>query len=134
MSCDETSWIVRAPGDFERFEACLNGAAYGPHRHDTYAIAITVAGCRASPTEDRGAIRCPVKSWFSIRMSFMTVTPGTGDNSATGAPASHHPRFRRLSTDARFPSWPRAYLTMRGFTQPPAPSLVISTRPSAAWV
>ena len=47
MSFDETSWIVRAPGDFERFEACLDGAAYGPHRHDTYAIAITVAGVQS---------------------------------------------------------------------------------------
>lgn len=47
MSFDETSWIVRAPGDFERFEASLNGAAYGPHRHDTYAIAITVAGVQS---------------------------------------------------------------------------------------
>lgn len=47
MSCEEASWIVRAPGDFERFEACLDGAAYGPHRHDTYAIAITVAGVQS---------------------------------------------------------------------------------------
>lgn len=47
MSFDETNWIVRAPGDFERFEASLNGAAYGPHRHDTYAIAITVAGVQS---------------------------------------------------------------------------------------
>lgn len=47
MSCDETGWIVRAPGDFERFEACLDGAAYSPHRHDTYAIAITVAGVQS---------------------------------------------------------------------------------------
>lgn len=47
MSHDETSWIVRAPGDFERFEACLEGAAYGPHRHDTYAVAVTVAGVQS---------------------------------------------------------------------------------------
>ncbi|MDQ1193883.1 hypothetical protein QE419_002649 [Brevundimonas vesicularis] len=47
MSFDKTSWIVRAPGDFERFEASLNGAAYGPHRHDTYTIAITVAGVQS---------------------------------------------------------------------------------------
>jgi AraC-like DNA-binding protein len=47
LPCEETSWIVRAPGDVERFEACLEGTAYGPHRHDTYAIAITVAGVQS---------------------------------------------------------------------------------------
>lgn len=47
MSNDKRSWIARAPGDFERFEACLYGAAYGPHRHDTYAVAITVAGVQS---------------------------------------------------------------------------------------
>ncbi|HEV7227189.1 AraC family transcriptional regulator [Brevundimonas sp.] len=47
MSLDRNSWIVRAPGEFERFEACLEGAAYGPHRHDTYAIAITVTGVQS---------------------------------------------------------------------------------------
>lgn len=47
MSHDETSWIVRAPGDLERFEACLEGAAYGPHRHDTYAVALTVTGVQS---------------------------------------------------------------------------------------
>lgn len=47
MSRDESSWIARAPGDFERFEAYLDGTAYGPHRHDTYVIAMTVAGVQS---------------------------------------------------------------------------------------
>lgn len=37
-------WMVRAPGEFERLEAFFNGAAYAPHRHDTYAIGLTLEG------------------------------------------------------------------------------------------
>ncbi|HWA90511.1 MAG TPA: AraC family transcriptional regulator [Rhizomicrobium sp.] len=36
--------IVRAPGALERIEARLTGAAYAPHRHDTYAIGVTLEG------------------------------------------------------------------------------------------
>jgi len=39
-----TSWLFRAPGDLERIEACFSGAAYAPHRHDTYAIGVTLQG------------------------------------------------------------------------------------------
>jgi AraC-like DNA-binding protein len=38
------SWLFRAPGDLERIEACFSGAAYAPHRHDTYAIGMTLQG------------------------------------------------------------------------------------------
>jgi AraC-like DNA-binding protein len=41
--CTE-NWLVRAPGDPERIEACFSGAAFAPHRHDTYVIGITLRG------------------------------------------------------------------------------------------
>jgi AraC-like DNA-binding protein len=40
----DSNWIVRAPGELERAEAFFNGSAYAPHRHDTYAIGITLSG------------------------------------------------------------------------------------------
>lgn len=49
------NWIVRAPGDIERIEARLSGIAYSPHRHDTYAIGITVEGVQSF--DYRGATR-----------------------------------------------------------------------------
>lgn len=39
--------LVRAPGDFERIEACFSGAAFAPHRHDTYAIGVTLEGVQS---------------------------------------------------------------------------------------
>lgn len=42
-----SNWIVRAPGPVERIEACFSGRAYAPHRHDTYAIGITLAGVQS---------------------------------------------------------------------------------------
>jgi AraC-like DNA-binding protein len=39
-----TSWISRSPGPLERLEGFFHGAAYAPHRHDTYAICITLHG------------------------------------------------------------------------------------------
>jgi len=37
-------WLIKAPGSLVRIEACFSGAAYAPHRHDSYAIGITLAG------------------------------------------------------------------------------------------
>jgi AraC-like DNA-binding protein len=42
-----TDWLVRAPGDVDRIEACFSGAAFAPHRHDTYAIGITLNGVQS---------------------------------------------------------------------------------------
>jgi AraC-like DNA-binding protein len=44
---DEENWIVRAPGDIERIEACFSGLAFAPHRHDSYAIGITLKGVQS---------------------------------------------------------------------------------------
>jgi AraC-like DNA-binding protein len=40
-------WLVRAPGAVERIEASFTGVAFKPHRHDTYAIGITLAGVQS---------------------------------------------------------------------------------------
>jgi AraC-like DNA-binding protein len=44
MPAAQTDRIVRAPGTLERIDARLAGAAYTPHRHDTYAIGMTLEG------------------------------------------------------------------------------------------
>ncbi len=48
-------WLFKAPGPVERVEACFAGAAYAPHRHDTYAIGITLEGVQRF--DYRGATR-----------------------------------------------------------------------------
>jgi AraC-like DNA-binding protein len=40
-------WLIKAPGSLVRIEACFSGAAYAPHRHDSYAIGITLAGLQS---------------------------------------------------------------------------------------
>jgi AraC-like DNA-binding protein len=48
-------WLVRAPGVIDRIEARFSGTAYAPHRHDTYAIGITLQGVQSF--DYRGATR-----------------------------------------------------------------------------
>lgn len=50
-----SNWVTRAPGDIERIEAFFSGVAYSPHRHDTYAIGITLGGVQSF--DYRGAAR-----------------------------------------------------------------------------
>jgi AraC-like DNA-binding protein len=48
-SCAKRDWVrigTSRPG-FERLEACFGGHAFEAHRHDTYAIGITLAGVQA---------------------------------------------------------------------------------------
>ncbi len=47
MTGQPQTWMVRAPGDVERIEARLSGTAFAPHRHDTYAIGITLKGVQS---------------------------------------------------------------------------------------
>lgn len=49
------NWLIRAPGELERVEACFSGRAFAPHRHDTYAIGITLEGVQSF--DYRGAPR-----------------------------------------------------------------------------
>ncbi|MEQ1651241.1 MAG: AraC family transcriptional regulator [Hyphomicrobium sp.] len=41
------NWLVEAPGDIDRIEACLTGVAFAPHRHDTYTIGVTLSGVQS---------------------------------------------------------------------------------------
>lgn len=47
MTTVAENWVRRAPGDLDRIEACFTGAAYAPHRHDTYAIGVTLGGVQS---------------------------------------------------------------------------------------
>jgi hypothetical protein len=49
------NWMFQAPGKIDRIEACFKGAAFAPHRHDSYAIAITLVGVQSF--DYRGATR-----------------------------------------------------------------------------
>lgn len=51
----DQDWVKRAPGAADRIEARFSGAAFAPHRHDTYAIGITLAGVQTF--DYRGATR-----------------------------------------------------------------------------
>ncbi|MDQ0465875.1 AraC-like DNA-binding protein [Caulobacter ginsengisoli] len=55
MPARTADWLVRAPGDIERIEARFSGAAFAPHRHDTYAIGVTLEGVQGF--DYRGAAR-----------------------------------------------------------------------------
>jgi AraC-like DNA-binding protein len=44
---ESENWVRRAPGALDRIEARFAGAAFAPHRHDTYAIGITLAGVQS---------------------------------------------------------------------------------------
>ena len=44
MSKPQHNWVKEAPGKLNRIEASFSGKAFSPHRHDTYAIGITLDG------------------------------------------------------------------------------------------
>jgi hypothetical protein len=64
LSQAHSNWLVRAPGDIERIEACFSGRAFAPHRHDSYAIAITLKGVQSFTY--RGASRCALRGEMVI--------------------------------------------------------------------
>lgn len=55
MAANTDNWVFRSSGVIDRIEARFNGAAFAPHRHDTYAIGITLAGVQTF--DYRGASR-----------------------------------------------------------------------------
>ena len=55
MTADADNWVFRSSGGIARIEARLNGVAFAPHRHDTYAIGITLKGVQTF--DYRGASR-----------------------------------------------------------------------------
>jgi hypothetical protein len=42
LAAASENWLFRAPGYIDRIEACFTGAAFGPHRHDIYAVGVTL--------------------------------------------------------------------------------------------
>jgi AraC-like DNA-binding protein len=52
---DASDWMFKAPGRIARIEACFSGAAFTPHRHDTYAVGVTLEGVQSF--DYRGAAR-----------------------------------------------------------------------------
>jgi AraC-like DNA-binding protein len=58
------NWMVRAPGTVERIEACFSGTAFTPHRHDTYAIGVTLEGVQSF--DYRGVTRHSLPGQFVI--------------------------------------------------------------------
>lgn len=59
MARSRENWFVEAPGDIHRIEACLTGAAYAPHRHDTYTIGITLSGIQSFTYRGAGRASYP---------------------------------------------------------------------------
>jgi AraC-like DNA-binding protein len=49
------NWLFKAPGCIDRIEARFSGTAFSPHRHDTYALGITLRGVQSF--DYRGASR-----------------------------------------------------------------------------
>lgn len=47
MNQGAPNWLVRAPGRGDRIEASFSGAAFAPHRHDTYAVGVTLQGVQS---------------------------------------------------------------------------------------
>jgi AraC-like DNA-binding protein len=47
LATDVRNRLFRAPGDIDRIEGCFTGAAFGPHRHDIYAIGVTLKGIQS---------------------------------------------------------------------------------------
>jgi AraC-like DNA-binding protein len=41
------NWVFKAPGPVGRIEARFSGAAFTPHRHDTYTVGITLEGVQS---------------------------------------------------------------------------------------
>lgn len=55
LAASAGNWLLRAPGGVDRIEARFSGVAFAPHRHDTYAIGVTLGGVQSF--DYRGAAR-----------------------------------------------------------------------------
>jgi len=100
-------WIRSAPPaeGLERFEAFFAGAAFGPHRHDTYAIGITLHGVQSF--RYRGTAR------HSMPGQMMVLHPDEIHDGHAGNEAGF--RYRMLYIE------PRAIHDALGETRSPLP-------------
>src|SRR4051794_19214687 len=84
-------WVFNAPGEVERIEARFSGLAFSPHRHDTYAIGLTLEGVQSF--DYRGVTRhsLPGQLVSCTPTSCTTAAPVTAAPSATARPMSRPP-------------------------------------------
>ena len=80
------NWLVRAPGDLERVDACFSGMAFAPHRHDVYAIGVTLEGVQSF--DYRGSTR------FSLTGQLVVLHPDELHDGRSGDDAAF--RYRAV--------------------------------------
>jgi len=80
--------VVRAPGALDRFDANLHGAAFAPHRHDTYAICVTLGGVQSFTY--RGARR------YSLPGQLVVLHPDEVHDGRAGTDGAFHYRVLYL--------------------------------------
>ena len=80
MAGRSAGWILKAPGDIDRIEACFAGAAFAPHRHDTYAVGVTLSGVQSF--DYRGATRRSLPGQLVILHPDETHDGRAGDDNA----------------------------------------------------
>ncbi len=78
------NWVKRAAGELDRIEARFSGAAFAPHRHDTYAIGITLSGVQAF--DYRGTAR------HSLAGQVVIIHPDELHDGRAGTDADFHYR------------------------------------------
>ncbi|MBB1487133.1 AraC family transcriptional regulator [Oceanospirillum sediminis] len=87
MSGVQKDWIRQStsPSGLERIEAFFNGQGYSPHRHDTYAIGMTLAGIHNF--HYRGQMR------HSLPGSSIVIFPDEEHDGEAGTPQGFHYRI-----------------------------------------
>ena len=74
-SATNKDWFVHSQTPrLERLEAYFGGHAYDPHRHDTYAVGITLAGVQSFHYRGVTGTACPGARSSFIRMKSTMVT------------------------------------------------------------
>ena len=89
-------WLRRAAGPddadgIERVEAFFRGAAYGAHRHDTYAIGVTMAGVQSF--RYRAALR------HSVAGRAVVLHPDEAHDGQAGTDAGFHYRIAYVAPE-----------------------------------
>ena len=80
LATHKKEWLLRAPGDVEHIEASFGGAAFAPHRHDTYAVCITLTGVQSF--DYRGSTRYSLPGQIVVLHPDELHDGRSGDNTA----------------------------------------------------
>jgi AraC-like DNA-binding protein len=86
------NWVQRAPGTLHRIEARYSGAAFAPHRHDTYAIGFTLDGVQTF--DYRGEVR------HSLPGQMVVLYPDEVHDGRAGTDGAFHYRTLHLEPTA----------------------------------